>query len=79
MTQPATTESTTATQSRRSRFRQLLFQGGPLIALVLGVPLMLVVLWLVLAKPDLTPLIERMPMFLREPQDRELPPDLVPI
>ncbi len=51
----------------------------PLIALALGVPLMLVILWLVLAKPDLTPLIERMPMFLREPQDRELPPDLVPI
>jgi protoporphyrinogen IX oxidase len=51
----------------------------PLIALVLGVPLMMVVLWLVLAKPDLTPWIERLPLFLREPQDRELPPDLVPI
>lgn len=35
MTQPATTESTTTTQSRRARFRQLLFQGGPLIALIL--------------------------------------------
>jgi protoporphyrinogen IX oxidase len=51
----------------------------PLIALILGVPLMLVVLWLVLAKPDLTPLVERLPEFLRQPQDRELPPELVPI
>jgi protoporphyrinogen IX oxidase len=51
----------------------------PLIALVLGVPLMVAVLWLVLAKPDLAPLVDRIPAFLREPQDRELPPDLVPI
>jgi protoporphyrinogen IX oxidase len=51
----------------------------PLIALIAALPLMLIVLWLVLAKPDLAPLVERMPLFLRQPQDRELPPDLVPI
>ena len=51
----------------------------PLIALILGVPLMLIVLWLVLAKPDLAPVIERLPLFMRQPQDRELPPELVPI
>jgi len=51
----------------------------PLIALVAGLPLMLIVLWLVLAKPDLTPLVEQLPDFMRQPQDRELPPDLVPI
>lgn len=51
----------------------------PLIALVLVLPLMLVVLWLVLAKPDLAPLVERLPPFLREPLFREIPQDLVPI
>jgi protoporphyrinogen IX oxidase len=51
----------------------------PLIALFLGAPLMLAVLWLVLAKPDLAPLVERLPDFLREPRNRQLPADLVPI
>jgi protoporphyrinogen IX oxidase len=51
----------------------------PLIALALAVPLMLAVLWLVLAKPDLHPLVERLPLFLRQPQYREIPQDLVPI
>lgn len=51
----------------------------PLIGLVLVIPLMLVVLWLVLAKPDLAPLVEGLPDWLRSPQDRELPPGLTPI
>jgi protoporphyrinogen IX oxidase len=51
----------------------------PLIALVLAVPLMAAVLWLVLAKPDLAPLVERLPEFLLEPRFREIPQDLVPI
>ena len=41
--------------------------------------LMVTVLVLVLAKPDLTPVIENLPEILQQPQDRELPPDLVPI
>ena len=52
---------------------------SPLIGLVLAIALMLIVLWLVLAKPDLAPLVERLPAWLRGPQDRELPPVLVPI
>lgn len=51
----------------------------PLIALVLGVPLMVAVLWLVLAKPDLAGLIDLVPAWLRQPLGRELPPGLVPI
>ncbi|MGY6645604.1 MAG: CopD family protein [Salinarimonas sp.] len=51
----------------------------PLIALVLGVPLMLTVLWLVLAKPDLTGLTALLPGFLLEPQGRDLPGILTPI
>lgn len=51
----------------------------PLIALVLGVPLMLTVLWLVLAKPDFAGLTALLPGFLLEPQGRELPGILTPI
>lgn len=51
----------------------------PLIALLAAVPLMFVVLWLVLAKPDLAPLVEELPHFLRQPRFYELPSDLVPI
>jgi len=51
----------------------------PLLALVAVLPLMGVVLWLVLAKPDLQPLIEQLPEFLRVPQGRELPEGVVPI
>lgn len=51
----------------------------PLIAAVVAMSLMGVVLWLVLAKPDLQPLVERLPEFLRIPQGRELPPGVVPI
>jgi protoporphyrinogen IX oxidase len=51
----------------------------PLLALAGGVPLMALVLWLVLAKPDLAPLLDRVPEWLRQPLGRELPPGLVPI
>ncbi|KPQ08740.1 MAG: membrane protein of unknown function UPF0093 [Saliniramus fredricksonii] len=51
----------------------------PLIALMIGAPLMLTVLWLVLAKPDLTGLTALLPGFLREPQGRDLPGILTPI
>ncbi len=51
----------------------------PTIALVLGVPLMGAVLWLVLAKPDLSGLVEHLPEMLREPQGRSLPDAVVPI
>ena len=52
---------------------------SPLIGLVLGVPLMGVVLWLVLAKPDLWALAEALPEALRQPQGRSLPDAAVPI
>jgi protoporphyrinogen IX oxidase len=48
-------------------------------ALLLAVGLMGAVLWLVLAKPELDPLVDRLPGWLQSPQGRELPPDLVPI
>jgi len=51
----------------------------PLIGLALSLPLMAVVLWLVLAKPDLSSLVEQLPAMLREPQDRSLPDGAVPI
>ncbi|MCC5970572.1 MAG: CopD family protein [Pararhodobacter sp.] len=51
----------------------------PLLGLVLALPLIATVLWLVLAKPDLAPWLDRLPALLREPQDRELPPGVVPI
>jgi len=50
-----------------------------LLVLWLLFPLMGVVLFLVLAKPDLTPLIEQLPAFMRIPQGRELPEGVVPI
>ena len=52
---------------------------SPLPALVLLVALMGLTLWLVLAKPDLAPLAERLPDWLLQPRGRSLPPDLVPI
>ena len=52
---------------------------SPLIALVLGLPLMAAVLWLVLAKPDLSGLEDRLPAVLLEPQGRSLPDAAVPI
>jgi len=52
---------------------------SPLIALFIGIPLMLAVLWLVLAKPDLTGLTAMLPAFLLEPQGRPLPEVLTPI
>ena len=52
---------------------------SPSIALVFGVPLMGAVLWLVLAKPDLSGLVEHMPAVLRDPQGRSLPDGVVPI
>ncbi|MCC5978106.1 MAG: CopD family protein [Salinarimonas sp.] len=51
----------------------------PIIALLLGVPLMLTVLWLVLAKPDLTGLTAMLPEFLLEPQGHPLPDGFTPI
>lgn len=51
----------------------------PLLALVGVVPLMGIVLVLVLAKPDLVPLLESLPEFMRIPQGRELPEGVVPI
>jgi protoporphyrinogen IX oxidase len=51
----------------------------PLIALAAGVPLMGLVLWLVLAKPDLAPILALIPEVLRQPLGRPLPPGLVPI
>jgi protoporphyrinogen IX oxidase len=50
-----------------------------LLALPLALAFMAAVLWLVLAKPELAPLIDRLPEWLLSPQGRELPPDLVPI
>ncbi len=52
---------------------------SPLPALVALVVLMALTLWLVLAKPDLAPLAERLPDWLRQPRGRELAPPLVPI
>jgi protoporphyrinogen IX oxidase len=51
----------------------------PLIGLAAAVILIAVVLWLVLAKPDLAPLLNITPDWLRQPLGRELPPALVPI
>ncbi|MBK5926446.1 CopD family protein [Rhodobaculum claviforme] len=52
---------------------------SPLIALWLGLPLMAAVLWLVLAKPDLSDLAAGLPAVLTEPQGRSLPDAVVPI
>ncbi|MFN4099306.1 MAG: CopD family protein [Pararhodobacter sp.] len=52
----------------------------PLIALPLAIVLMTIVLVLVLAKPDLVPFFNNyLPDFLLAPQERPLPPILVPI
>ncbi len=48
-------------------------------ALLSVLPLMGLVLWLVLAKPDLAPLADLLPDWLRQPRGRELPSVLVPI
>ncbi|MCC5988921.1 MAG: CopD family protein [Pararhodobacter sp.] len=51
----------------------------PILALPLALAFMASVLWLVLAKPDLSPLIDSLPEVMRSPQERDLPPGLVPI
>lgn len=52
----------------------------PVIPLVpVAAVLMTIVLVLVLAKPDLRPLLDRLPDWLLRPQGRELPSGLVPI
>mgnify|MGYP002622236365 CR=1 FL=1 len=48
-------------------------------ALLSAAVLMMTVLWLVLAKPDLAPLAERLPIWLLQPRGRDLAPALVPI
>ena len=52
---------------------------SPLPALVALVVLMALVLWLVLAKPDLAAPVELLPDWLRQPRGRELPSWLTPI
>ena len=52
---------------------------SPLWALAGALPLMALVLWLVLAKPDLAALVEALPEWMRQPLGRELPPALTPI
>ena len=50
------------------------------VPVLLGlVALMGLVLWLVLAKPDLAPFAAHLPDWLRQPLGRELPSSLVPI
>ena len=51
----------------------------PVPVLFGAVGLMGVVLWLVLAKPDLAPLTTYLPVWLLQPLGRELPSSLVPI
>jgi putative membrane protein len=52
---------------------------SPIPVLCGAVGLMGMVLWLVLAKPDLAPLANTLPDWLRQPLGRELPSSLVPI
>lgn len=52
---------------------------SPIPALLSALVFMALTLWLVLAKPDLTPLTERLPEWLLQPRGRDLPSDLVPI
>lgn len=52
---------------------------SPLPALAALLGLMSLTLWLVLAKPDLSPLGEQLPEWLLQPRGRSLPPELVPI
>ncbi len=49
------------------------------LALLGIVPLILVVLWLVLAKPDMEALLALFPEFLQQPRDREIPGGWSPI
>lgn len=51
----------------------------PMIALPVVLAAMGAVLWLVLAKPELGPLLDGLPAWLRRPQDRPLPSVLTPI
>lgn len=64
---------------RASEERGTYRMPSPLLALPLAILCMGAVLYLVLAKPDLQPLIEALPRALREPQGRPLPSVLVPI
>lgn len=52
---------------------------SPLLAVPPALLFMGAVLFLVLAKPNLTPLIDALPIALREPQGRSLPSALTPI
>ncbi|WP_333826776.1 CopD family protein [Pararhodobacter sp.] len=52
---------------------------SPVPVLLGAIGLMGLVLWLVLAKPDLAPLADSLPEWLRQPLGRELPSSLVPI
>ncbi|PKP83371.1 MAG: hypothetical protein CVT79_00785 [Alphaproteobacteria bacterium HGW-Alphaproteobacteria-18] len=52
---------------------------SPLFAVPCGILLIFLALVLVLAKPDLTAVLERLPQFLHQSQERDLPSDLVPI
>jgi len=63
------------TGEERGRYRL----PSPLWALAGALPLMALVLWLVLAKPDLAALVEQLPSWMRQPLGRELPPELTPI
>ncbi len=51
----------------------------PVPVLIIVPGLIGMVLWLVLAKPDLIPLVTLLPDWLLEPLDRQLPSSLVPI
>ena len=51
----------------------------PLPALIAALALMTLTLWLVLAKPELGPLVDQFPDWLLSPRDRDLAPALVPI
>ena len=52
---------------------------SPVPVLLGAIGLMGLVLWLVLAKPDLASLLSGLPDWMRQPLGRELPPSLVPI
>ena len=45
---------------------------SPAIALGVGIPAMIAVLWLVLAKPDLDWVADLLPRFMLEPQGQSL-------
>lgn len=52
---------------------------SPVPVLIVSIAMMGLVLWLVLAKPDLAPLVTYLPDWLLQPLGRELPSSLVPI